>query len=295
MHSAERRAPQPSQAEALPLSVLVIALWLSLWVAVGSFALAAADGLGAHPARRLVVGLMLVVACAAALGRRESVGTWLRVRPWLVLPLAAAQLTAAAVDDVVGGPYVAFSMLSIGLAVIVARSATVWWCVALLEVGYASAVLVDHSPETLVHSSALASVVGQLLGYPFAALTLLGLAGVFKRFVSRVQPTLDALRQGAPALTPALTQAIERRGHVVLALPGAPISTARLTASEIRVVEGLAVGLAPKELAHRWDISLATVRSHIKHAKRKTRARTLPELAALTARVDWPDISHHGA
>lgn len=296
LRSAESaRAPRPGRAQALPLSVLTTALWLSLWVALGSFALAVADGLGAHPARRLVIGLLLVVGCASALWQRELVCASLRVRPWLVMPLAAVLLGAAAIDELVGGPYVAFTMISIGLAVIVARSAIVWSCVAFLDVGYALAVLSGRSPEALVHSSALAGVLGQLLSYPFAALSLLGLAGLFKRFTNNAESILEDLRQGMPALTPALTGAIERRGQVRLALPAGPTSTARLTAAEIRVVEGLAAGHAPKELAHRGGVSLATVRSHIKHAKRKTGARTLPELATLVARADWPEISHHRA
>jgi DNA-binding CsgD family transcriptional regulator len=46
--------------------------------------------------------------------------------------------------------------------------------------------------------------------------------------------------------------------------------------------------LAAKQLAHAWGLSLATVRTHIANAKRKTGARTLRELASLPARPDWP-------
>jgi DNA-binding CsgD family transcriptional regulator len=59
-------------------------------------------------------------------------------------------------------------------------------------------------------------------------------------------------------------------------------------------MEGLASGRAPKQLAHQWGASLATVRTHIKNAKRKTGARTLYELAAMTARPDWPDLHDRG-
>jgi DNA-binding NarL/FixJ family response regulator len=64
-----------------------------------------------------------------------------------------------------------------------------------------------------------------------------------------------------------------------------------LTEREVRVVEELARGRRPKQIAFDWGVSLATVRTHIRHAKRKTAARTLPELAAMTAAPEWPASS----
>jgi DNA-binding CsgD family transcriptional regulator len=281
--------------EKLPSDVLAIVLWLSLWLSSGSLILAVAEGLGPHPLRRVLIGVLLVCASAAALWRRESLGAWLRARPWAVVPLAAAQLGAALVDGLLGGPYVAFSMTSIALAVVVARPRTVWLCVALLDAGYALAISVDHTPAALVRDGHLGGVLGALLGYPFAALFGLGLVRLFARFLANVDPILDAMRHGAPALTPALSGAIARGGRAPLGLPPArvpslPAPSARLTAAERRVVEGLASGSAPKELAHRWGVSLATVRTHIMHAKRKTGARTLSQLAAMASQADWPDV-----
>jgi len=262
-------------------------LALLLWVAFGSFVLALADGLGPDPARRIGIGLALVLVSAVALWRRELVCASLRARPWLLVPVAAALLGMAIADGVLGGPYVAFSLTSVGVAVIVARTRTVWLCVALLDAGYAAAVLLEHSPATLARERELGGAIGALLGYPITALIFLGLRRRFTRFVAAVQPTLDDIRDGAPALTPALTRAI---AGAPLALPEAPAAHVRLTPAERRVVEGLADGSAAKELAHRWDVSLSTVRTQIRHAKRKTGARTLRELAAMAADPDWPDI-----
>jgi DNA-binding CsgD family transcriptional regulator len=275
--------------EKLPSDVLAIVLWLSLWLACGSLVLAVAQGLGPHPARRLVIGLSLVCVSAAALWWRQTVGAWLRARPWSVLPLAVAELGAVVVDGLLGGPYVAFSMTSIAVAVVVARPRTVWLCVALLDAGHALAIAVDKTPAELIRSGDLPGVLGALLGYPFAALIGLGLIRLFTRFLANAEPILEAMRLGAPTLTPALGEAMRRTGPAPLYLPPAPATSSSLTAAERRVVEGLASGSAPKELAHRWGISLATVRTHIKHAKRKTGARTLPELAAMTAQADWPN------
>lgn len=290
---------QPGEQK-LPSDVLAVALWLSLWLASGSLVLAVADGLGPHPARRLLIGLLLVCVSAAALWGRKTVGVWLRMRPWLVVPLGAAELTAAAIDGLLGGPYVAFSMTSVALAVVVARPRTVWLCVALLDAGYALAITIDQTPAALARGGDLDGVLGALLGYPFAALIGLGVVRLFIQFLASVEPTLYAMRHGAPALTAALASAIEGGRRVPLRLPPAPVAStsapcAVLTAAERRVMEGLSCGSAPKELAHRWGVSLATVRTHIKHAKRKTGARTLSELAAMTAHGDWPKVGHRAS
>lgn len=271
----------------LPSDLLTVALALSLWVAFGSFVLAVADGLGSEPARRLAIGLALVLVSAVTLWRRVPVCAALRVRPWLVVPVAAAQLGLVIADGLIGGPYVAFSLTSIGLAVVVARARTVWLCVGLLDSGYAAAVLLEHSPAVLARDGDLGGVIGALISYPVAALLFLGLRRRFTRFVAGVQPTLDDIRDGAPALTRSLSRAI---AGTPLELPRAPTAQSRLTPAEQRVVEGLAQGSAAKELAHRWGVSLATVRTQIRHAKRKTGARTLRDLAALVADPDWPDI-----
>lgn len=274
-----------TREERLASDLLTVALWLSLWVAFGSVVLAVAGDLGSHPARRASIGVALVLVCAWALWRRALVCAALRARPWLVLPLAAAQLGAAALDGLLsGGTYVAFSTTSVALAVIAARPRTVWTCVALLDLGYALVVLADRTPASLSRSDQLDGVIGALLGYPFVALALLVLTRLFARFVATAEPTLEAMRAGAPALTPALSRAIAG-AQGPLALPRA---RTELTTAERRVVAGLASGSAPKELAHRWGISVATVRTHIKRAKRKTGARTLAELVALTAH-DLPE------
>jgi DNA-binding CsgD family transcriptional regulator len=271
--------------------VLVITLMLSLWIALGSLVLAIAEGLGPHPTRRLAIGLILVAMVAAALWQRDRVCGALRARPWLVVVVAAAQLVAVVTDGVIGGPYLAVTITSIGLASVVANATTVWACVMVFDVGYAVAILVERTPGALSRSGDLAGVLGAMLGYPFAALVVLGLAGLYTRFVADADANLDAIRRGAPTLTPAL-------GHAVLLGSGrpprllpAPSPLAELSQAEARVVEGLAKGIRPKQLAHAWGVSLPTIRKHIRLAKRKTGALTLPELAAMTAWPDWPGSS----
>jgi DNA-binding CsgD family transcriptional regulator len=273
-------APDHAQV-AVSMRVFAIALALGLWVAVGNFALAMTAS-AEDPIRRLVIGLLLVFSFVVALWRREAACAALRARPWLIVVVAVLSLVAALVDGV-DGPYLAISQTVIGVAVVVARPRMVWVCAGVLEALYAAAVLVAYSPGHLVND------LGQLVAYPFAAAVFLGLANLYMRFLGDVDGVLAELRDGAPALTPALGQAILLGGGHRVGLLPAPPPRDRLTTAELRVVDALARGMRPKQLAYAWGVSLATIRTHIRHAKRKTGARTLPELAVIVARRDPQD------
>lgn len=271
----------------LSARVLAIALGLSLWIASASLVLAILDGLGGNPVRRLLVGLALVLAMVAALWRRGAVCAALRARPWLVVPIAAGVMAVVSVDGITEdghmGPLFAITVTPLGLAAVVAGPRLVWCCVALLEVCLLAAATVEGALP-----GSPGSLLGAILGYPFAALVVLGLATLFGRFVANADTIVESIRRGAPMLTPALATAVALEAGRPIALLEPPSPFAELTPSERRVVAGLARGARPKQLAQEWRVSLATIRKHIANAKRKTGARTLPELAAMTARPDWP-------
>lgn len=269
----------------LPADLLTAALALTLWVAAGSFVLTIVEGLGDDPARRLAVGIVLVSAAAIALWRRADVTAALQQRPSLVLGIAAAQIACAAIDGVVGGAFVALSLTSIGIASVVARDATVWSCVLVLETGYVIGLLADgHTLAQLSDDGQLGGVVGAMAGYPVAAGLFLLLRRRFTHFLVGVDGTLAAIRHDGDAFTPSLAQLLHGEP---LALPPAPPPGADLTPTERRVVELLSSGLVAKQIARDWDVQLSTIRTHIKHAKKKTGARTLRELATFPTRPDW--------
>jgi DNA-binding CsgD family transcriptional regulator len=274
-----------SEQGRLALDALTVTLGLSAWVALGSLVLAIADGLGEHPARRAALGALLLAACVLGLLRRGAVEERLRRQPWLVVVVAAAQILAAVLDEPIGGAYVAFSLTSIGLAVVAARTRTVWLCVAVLEAGFLAAVLSQHSLHQLAADGELGGVVGVIVSYPVIALLLLTLRRLFTRFSASAETIVLAIRAGAPVLTPALAAAVA--GPRLLS----PGRATALTPAEVRAVEALASGRAPKQIALDQRVSLSTVRTHLKHAKRKTGARTLRELAALAKHPDWPRVT----
>lgn len=266
----------------LPSDLLAVALGLALWVASGSLLLAIADGLGEHPIRRLLVGVGLMVLSAALLWQRNRVATALQVRPWLVIGLALLQISAAGIDGVVGGAYVAVSLTTVGIAVVVARARTVWLCVALCDLALLAAVTASWSPSELREADELPGVIGALIGYPVAAALFLALRRRFLRFEQAIGDTLLDIRTSGRAFTPALERALAGEPLLLPAPRARP-----LTDTERRVVEGLAAGRAPKQLAYEWGVSLATIRTHIRNAKRKTGTRTLRELATWPSRAGW--------
>lgn len=269
----------------LPEAMLTVALVLSLWVAVGSGVQAIVEGLGSQPERRLAVGITVVAATGGAVLGRRALASLLARRPWVVVPVGLGQLLVISADGLIGGPFVAWSLTSLGVAVVVARPRTVWLCVLLLVVTYAGGVLLSRSPGELADGGDLAAVVGALVSYPVTALLLMSLRGRYLRFVADSGPMIEEIRRGTRGLTPALEAAVQRQAKGLAAPP--PV---RLTPTEQRVVEGLAAGHAAKQLAHRHSVSITTIRTHIRHAKRKTDARTLRELAALASDPRWPEV-----
>jgi DNA-binding CsgD family transcriptional regulator len=289
--ASEQRQRAQRQARELSLRVLTITLAVMLWLSLGSVALAVADGLGEHPARRLSIGLGLVMAAVVALWQRERACVALRLHPQLVLCVAALQLGAAAADGLLDGPYAAVSVTAIGLAALAARPRTAWFCVAILVGGYLSLAALQQSPAEVVRDGQVARVLGDVLAYPLFAVLCLALAALFGRYISRVDDVLDEVRAGAPALTPALALAVAR-GRPLPVLPS-PMPQP-LTASERRVVDALSCGMVPKQIARDFGVSIATVRTHIRNAKRKIGARTLSELVRVAAQADQRRTGDHG-
>ena len=146
---------------------------------------------------------------------------------------------------------------------------------------------------------------------PFAVvLVALALAGVFRSVIAGTPGSLWSIRAGGPATTPAMTALFRGdpialpaaargpagvdgpidgdraddpdAGELLPAVPPArPVPAVPLTAREREIVDLLAQGLAPKQIAHAAGRSVDTVYEQIRSAKRKVDARTTDQLVVL--------------
>jgi DNA-binding CsgD family transcriptional regulator len=130
------------------------------------------------------------------------------------------------------------------------------------------------------------AVFGQLVNLAANAGAGLLMIALLRRFLADAPRLVGAVRAGADSLTPQL--ALAAGGRPVRLLPAVDPRTliATLTPAECAVVGLLASGRVPKQAARDLSIALATVRSRIAAAKRKTGARTTEHLVALYAEAD---------
>lgn len=89
------------------------------------------------------------------------------------------------------------------------------------------------------------------------------------------------VHHGGPSLASQLAAAAAGAPARLLARADPRALIAPLSAAERRVLGLLADGLAPKQAAHVLGVKLATVRSQIAAAKRKTGARTVEQLVGI--------------
>ena len=79
-------------------------------------------------------------------------------------------------------------------------------------------------------------------------------------------PSLKKVLSGKPALSEAVTGSLV---HAVSAGQRAPVEPSGLTARELEVLDYLVAGLSNKAIARKLDISVGTVKVHVKHMLHK--------------------------
>jgi DNA-binding CsgD family transcriptional regulator/small basic protein len=173
------------------------------------------------------------------------------------------------------------------IAAIVASAAWVWICVGVSMAGYlADLALQGHSVAWMFAGAGQNDVANQLIDLAANAAVVLLLVAILRRFVSAIPASLASVRAGGRSLTPQLAIAAGRQARGLLPRADPKAVTASLTASERRVLALLIQGRAAKQAAYDLALSVATVRTHIASAKRKTGARTLEQLVALVAEAE---------
>lgn len=232
-----------------PLAVCVTVAWVAAWWWSRRRASWLTLQIARRPAVLVLAGAigMVPVALGAGLhGTLTTQGLWLT---WVAAVTVGATAT-----------------------MVVAASLSVATLVALMGAGMSVGALLD-GPDRFQATLLILNPV-------CAALMALALVGVFRRSLRGAGVALDAIRAGGEASTPAMSRLLHGRIPALLKAP----AVESLTDAEREVVGLLREGLAPKQIAQRRASSVATVRTQIKRAKRKTGARTLNDLIRLT----WP-------
>lgn len=228
-------------------------------------------------------GLLIVAITVVSLIRVDIAVRVLR-RRGVVIALVGVFCGAGAVEHGLQPAYSSVLLALVWISAVVESAPGVLVCVLVAWVGFALDVLLEGHVLQAEHGSVAAQSIGELAillvssGLTFAAIRILRIT------LARAPAGLEQARAGASdSLTPALAAAV--RGERIGALSrGDPVAiTASLSPAERAVLTLLARGLAPKQAARELVVTLATVRSHIASAKRKTGARTLEQLVGLFA------------
>ncbi len=273
-------------AQVFAVGALQIALIMGAVVAV---LLLAALVIGGAPTRWIVTGAVLVAVWTLA-ACKPAVTARLLARRYATSALAGAFAVVIALEGTWHNPF-----LGVGFALVLVSGVVDSWrgvagCVTASVVGYVVGVAVSGWPlGQLTIGPRLHEVVTNSVDFVLVALLVSAVVGALRAVLANARSTLEEVRQGAGGFTPALTTALRAAdGAAPPLLPRAPASAVvtQLSDAERRVVSLLADGLAPKQAAVALDVPLATIRSRLASAKRKTGSRTLEQLVGLAAEAN---------
>jgi DNA-binding CsgD family transcriptional regulator len=266
-----------SATNALGEAALQVGFTLMLIAAASDTLFAALDNAGA---RAWVEGVALSAIALAGLLTPTAAARLLR-RRGAPLVMAALFALAGALDWGVQSHFAEVAPAIVWIAAIASSRRWVIACVAVSALGYiVDLLLTGRSLPWLVAPAGRNLVVNQTIDLIANAAAVLLVIALLRRFILGVPASLEGVRTGAPAVTPALTAAV--RLQLPPPRPSSPLWA--LTKTELEVLEELAAGLAPGEIAFKRGLKITTIRTHIAAIKRKTAARTLPHAAAIHAR-----------
>jgi DNA-binding CsgD family transcriptional regulator len=235
---------------------------------------------GPRPAERMLLALAMSAAWLVAFWRLEAVVAGLRRRPWVLPVIALASALPVALDGGYHSPLLIVSWPLPVVAAAVAPARVALLCGAATGAAYVLSVLGSAGSTAVLLSDAqrYETVASALNGLLAAGLSLV-LVAAFQSVARDGAQHLVDVHGGASTARPALGDVIRGKRPVAL-LPARIASREPLSPAERRIVEQLAGGKTPKQIAFEAGVSLHTVRTQIKHAKRKTGARTIEELVA---------------
>ena len=197
-------------------------------------------------------------------------------RPALTLLFPAPALVAVTLDGGIASVWTPLVAITVGIPATLGRPWLSLGCAVCAATGQAAAAWINRAQATRseqILDTAVFNAVGTIAVGVGISLSVATLAN----FLHRRPQILGQLREDG--LTGASSDRRRGRQPSQRRLPPAPRTA--LSPAELKVVALLAAGRAPKQAAADLGISVSTVRSHLKAAKRKTHARTLTELSGL--------------
>ncbi len=268
--------------EALAVAALRVGFGLMTIAAASDTVFALLDGAGLLAG---IEGAVLTVLAVGGLLRPATAALLLRP-PGRVVIAAALFALAGAFDWGIQSHFSEVAPAIVWIAVIVSSAPWIVACVLLSAAGYLIDLLLKgHSLAWAVTPTGRELVINQWIDLAANAGAVLVLVMLLRRFIAGVPASLAAARTGGLATTPALAAAVRAEPVVLLPRADAASLIAPLTDAEHKVLALLRNGLVPKQAALELSVTLATVRSHIAAAKRKTGARTIEQLIGIYAQA----------
>lgn len=234
----------------------------------------------------IVVAVTWLAVWGLLLDGAETAQAWFARRPVSLVAMAAIGMAPVALDGGLEGTLTTQALwLTWVAAVTVSARMTLATAGAMSAAAAMAMALSGMGPHDLFVGSDRFQVTLLICTPLVAALVGLAVVGVFRTVLAGADDTLAAIAAGARASTPALGQLLHRHSRELL---GAGTSNVGgrfdLTETEAEIVALLRGGRTPQQIALDRGRSIHTVRTQIKHAKRKVGARTINELITRT----WP-------
>lgn len=261
------------------VAVLRVGFGLMTAAAASDTLFAAATGADAST---VGVGAVLTGCASVGLAHPEPASRLLRGNGRVLLPVGLFAAIGA-LDAAVQSHYPEVASAIIWISVVVSSARLVAGYVALSAGGYvADFAIHGHSLTWILHGPGQVVIANELVELVANAGVMLLLISILRRFLASAPAQIAEVRAGGPSLTPQLAIAARQPPS---ALPRADprALVAGFTLAERRVLALLMAGRAPKQAARDLDLSVATVRTQIAAAKRKSGARTLEQLVAIFA------------
>jgi DNA-binding NarL/FixJ family response regulator len=114
----------------------------------------------------------------------------------------------------------------------------------------------------------------------FAALKAGACGYLLKRSTpAELREAIHDVRSGGAPMSPEIARRVVEAFHQPVKAGPSPLDDVKLSKRETEILERLCEGLANKEIADRLDISVETVRVHLKHVYEKLHVRSRTEAA----------------